>query len=369
MNNTTIIISSLLVLTSSLAAYTPKLSFNSTVTQVTSANGPLDPTDSVTAMTNTQIQSAIQAYIDAEEIYENELLTQIGLSNTETSNALSDLQTAQGTQATKQSALSIATNAENNALIAQTSAQDALAVATGNVNDYLNASTNPPINPNDTTTWTTAYELLYDAQVNAQIALNDADADLIVKQSAKTVAQGEYDTAVLDTATKQADYDSKLARNLALNNTDVASLGALQRTEARINEAEALKTLVSNSFDQHVINLDDDSALIADFQEDIIDANGNVLSIEDIIEAAELIIPDDDGRSVAYTGSLVAKDSSGGFGIAELDPSNDPDAAQYNNLLNNLNAHLSSETSHYTTSEKNALLTASGQWCMGKECH
>ena len=199
MNNTTIIISSLLVLTSSLAAYTPKLSFNSTVTQVTSANGPLDPTDSVTAMTNTQIQSAIQAYIDAEEIYENELLTQIGLSNTETSNALSDLQTAQGTQATKQSALSIATNAENNALIAQTSAQDALAVATGNVNDYLNASTNPPINPNDTTTWTTAYELLYDAQVNAQIALNDADADLIVKQSAKTVAQGEYDTAVLDT--------------------------------------------------------------------------------------------------------------------------------------------------------------------------
>ena len=127
MNNSIIIISSLLVFSSSLAAYTPKLSFNSTVTQVTSADGALDPTDAVTPMTNSQLQIAIQDYIDDEEIYENELLVEIGVSDTDTANALSNLTTAQGTESSKQGVLTNAQTLQVSATLTRDTAQTTLA--------------------------------------------------------------------------------------------------------------------------------------------------------------------------------------------------------------------------------------------------
>ena len=129
-----------------------------------------------------------------------------------------------------------------------------------------------------------------------------------------------------------------------------------------------MSTDVSQRFVDHLASLDTDSPILANFAEDIISEDPQtgdavVTSIEDVITAAEALVSDDDGISIGITSTLNTP-TPGDYTNSALDPSNDPSALQFSDLLSNLDASLATEQSTYTAAEKDELLQIldNGAW-------
>ena len=367
MNKSLLIILLALVFSSSLFAYPPKLTFSATVAEVNSADDPTVVGDAFTLANSSDVQNEINTYISEEELYRDQINLEISASNSEISNLTGILNTAQSNEDNKLIDYNNKNDLKNDAIVAEGIAQTNRDDKVQALADLLNATGTPPIDPNDVSTWTPAYTAAFQERVDADLALSAATA---TKNSANTAANDAFNawqTAVTETATANGNLLIAQERGDALSNTDPANLGALQRSEARISDANQLLIDVQNRFNQFPEYLGEDSDIKADFADDVITSNGDVISIEDIIAEAESITADNDGIDHEYiSDTLTAKDPNApnAFTTSELNPSNDPSLSQFTDLFNNLDQHLSSKTSTYTDSEKQDLIDAldNGAW-------
>ena len=310
------------------------------------------PSNDIYPLSEAYVIAEINSYINNEQDYLDALMSEILISNdiitlraAEVSSA--EVSLAAALQTSEDAEI---TQAASSSLLAD--AQIILADSTSSVNDYL--ATNPSIDPNDVSTWDATFTNLYETKVDAQINL---DYFTFTNDVASQVVLDAY-TQVSDMEFYLADCIADLAaeqsRALALSNTDPINPGSLQRTSSRINDAQALLSIISDEFIEHYEALDYEIEILNDY----LQGNGT-LTNEEVLTAINGIIPDDDGISELFTATLSAKNPNdvNAFTNSALSPVNDPSTEQLNDFLFSFRNSLNSRTSLITTAQKEEILS------------